>query len=198
MSYLTIFKTTSIDNIPKLKQELSKLDKLTNITVKKEEIPAVVGNLAGDAINILLSSPIQVPLTLYALGEIILKMIEILKQNNKSYDLSGEFAKSIIMSKALKEYKKSYPNEYSKINNKNIKIIQMMEAEPISKKLSRQCISKTAEEIDDDEINYFMGVCLNMPNNNTIIFWYILRNDGKTCTSWSTELPTKNLSKMFN
>jgi len=197
LSQLTIFKTTSIDEIPKLKKELSKLDKLTKIKIEKETMSAVVGNLAGDAVNILLSSPIQVPLTLYTLGDIVLKIIKLLKKTNKHYDLSGEFVESIIVTKALKEYKKEYPLEYPKVNNNNIKIIKMMEAEPTSKKLRHQCISKTAEEIDDDEINYFMGVCLNIPNNNAIIFWYILRNDGKTCVSWTTELSTKKLSKIF-
>ena len=190
MSRLTIFQTQSLKEIPKVKKALKDI-KNTNYKIREENehISAVVGELAGEAVNIIMSPPTQLVLSIIGLldiGSKSWKLIKQLKICNKHFDFDKEFAHSLIVAKAIKTYKKEYREEYQDLLPDNIKYIGPMESEPKSNKLIKICYKNFDDEGLADSGIYFMGVAIKRPNKRSITYWYIIRNDGKICSSWST------------
>lgn len=196
MGRITIFKTETIKEIPEIINDFTKLKEQFNLKEEQEHISAVVGELAGTAVNILMSPEVQVPLTilgLKSLGDDLWKLIKKLQNTNKVYDLDKEFAKALIVSRSLKKYQKDYKKEYQLLSPDAIKMIGIMEAEPENNKLSKICYKNFDDEGLGDSGIYFMGVVIKRPNDRSITYWHIIRNDGKICSSWITQTYTKNL-----
>ncbi len=198
MARLTLFQTESLDEIYEIKTDIKKIKKILKVKEEKEHISAVVGELAGTAVNIIMSPEVQTALTIIGLidlGDRAWNLIKNLNKTNKHFDFDKEFASALVVSKAIKKYKKMYSTEYSTFNPNKIKTIGIMEAEPESKKLNSICFKDFDDEGLGDSGIYFMGVVIKRPNKRSITFWFIIRNDGKICSSWTTQTYTKNLPK---
>ena len=198
MAKITIFQTESLKEIPRIKADIDKIKKTHKIKIKKEQESAVIGELAGNAINILMSNELQVPLTilgLIELGKGGLKLIKKIHTSGKVCDIDKEFASALVFTKALKKYKKEYPNEVKNFNPDKIKTIGIMEVDYASKILNNICL----KNFDDEgrSLMYFMGVIIKRPRKRSLTFWYIIRTDGKTCASWETQTFTNTLPKEY-
>ena len=199
MSRLTIFQTQSLKEIPKVRKTFKDIKKKNyKIEKENEHISAVVGELAGEAINLIMSPQTQLALSIIGLldiGNRSWKLIKQLKTYNKHFDFDKEFAHSLVLTKAIKTYKEEYNDEYPDLLPDNIKYIGPMESEPISNKLINICYKNFEDEGLGDSGIYFMGIVIKRPNKHSITYWYIIRNDGKICSSWSTQTFTKTLPK---
>jgi hypothetical protein len=198
MSRLTIFQTQSLKEIPKVKKTVKKMKKYYNIKKNKEEIPAVVGEFAGEAINLIMSENFQTALTILGLVELGNKSWELIKNikiSKKHFDFDKNFAYALVLSKALKIYKKVYREEYNTLEPSKIKYIGPMEIYTISKKLTKSCYKNFEDEGLADSGVYFIGIVIKRPNKRSITYWFIIRNDGKICSSWSSQTLTKTLPK---
>lgn len=193
MATITIFQTKSLNEIPHAEMAIKQIS-THSVEINNKFESAVIGELAGEAIEIILSEPVQTILSIAGildLGNRVWELIKSIDKTGKVCHTDKEFANALVLAKAIKTYKKTYPKEFHDLHPNNIKTIGIMDANPISNKLSNICY----KDFDDEgrEVVYFMGVVIKRPNNRSLTLWYIIRADGKICSAWETQTFTDRL-----
>ncbi len=193
MATITIFQTKSLNEIPNAELTIKQIN-THSVEIKNKYESAVIGELAGEAIEIILSKPVQTILSIAGILDLGNRVWELTKSIDKAgriCHVDKEFASALVLAKAIKKYKKMYPEEFNDLHPDNIKTIGIMDASPTSSKLSNICY----KDFDDEgrEVVYFMGVVIKRPNSRSLTLWYIIRADGKICSSWETQTFTDRL-----
>ena len=157
MATITIFQTKSLNEIPNAETAIKQIS-THSVEINNKFEAAVIGELAGEAVEIILSEPVQTILSIAGildLGNRVWELIRSIDKTGKVCHIDKEFASALVLAKAIKTYKKIYSEEFHDLHPNNIKTIGIMDANPISNKLSNICY----KDFDDEGrgVVYFMG-----------------------------------------
>jgi len=179
---LTIYKTRNIGEIEGLDEIITSLQSKTPISIDQLKVPAVVGELAGIATDILLSDPLQAIITAVEVGGLLWGIVQLAKRAGKHIRIGKGIARPILLSKAHEEIKNQHPSE--QIDFETIKVWGPMAAEPMEGNIT-ECYKSWDEATDP--IGYFMGIIIPRPRNRAKTLWYLLGAGGELCGSWATQ-----------
>ena len=193
MALLTIYQLEDVQAIEGLKDRIDELGKHISVDVRREHAPAVVGELAGMAVDLLMSPPVQVTLSSIAVGQIIWQIIDLARRAGKKLHIEKPIAKLLVATKAIEAEKETFPNE--EIDPKRIVVYGPMDAEPESG-FAEQCF-----ELWDSAsapVAHFMAVVFPRPRNRVRTVWYLFSGGGDVCASWSTQTFSERLPDFLN
>lgn len=186
---LTILKTNSTDQIPGLQENLVELEKLTEVRIKFEYIPSVVGqSLAGEAIKIILSDPIQALKNAAEIGLMIWGILKAVQAVGKKIHLTKKMAAPLLISKVKQDVisEKLYENDLLE----KAKIWGPMEIDSIEGPIFKFTSSEIEALVP---FALMMAVILPIPGGRSRTYWNILKADGEILGSWTTQTLTERL-----
>ncbi len=186
---LTILKTSSTDQIPGLQDNLINLEKLTKVQVKSEHVPAVVGqSLAGEAIKIILSDPVQTIKNAAEIGILLWGILKAVQALGKKIHLTKKIAGPLLISKSKQDAisNKVYVNDLMD----KARVWGPMEIDSIDGPLFNY-ISSEIEALVPFAL--LMVVMIPIRRNRSRTYWNILKADGEILGSWTTQTLTERL-----
>jgi len=179
MGSILIHQTDRVSDIAGLSEVIDEIGELAEIKIRTSHVSAVAGELAGTAIEILLSPTTQALLNAAALGALLWKVISLLGLAGKKVFISKDLTVPLIASKVKDELEHEF-DEWSE----NIRIWGPMEAE-ITDGPAANCIEEYEEALG--QIAYFIALAIPKPNNRVKTIYYLLGAGGKLCGSWTTQ-----------
>ncbi len=182
MASLLLYQVADPKIVPGLPEALEELKSHTKVTVRTAEVPAVAGELAGWATEILVSIPVQALVNAATLGVVLWKIIGLIRKAGKKTFLGKEIVLPLLASKAKEDFGEDLLNDEE--NPDAIRVWGPMEAEMISGPLT-ECIEEYEEAFGP--IAYFMAIAVARPQNRVRTTYYILGAGGKLCGSWTTQ-----------
>ena len=181
-SGIIILQAEDYRTIPGLAEVLEEMKPHSNVKIKTDHIPAVIGEFAGMATEIVLSDYSQALLNAAALGAILWKAIELIKKAGKRIVIGKEIVLPLVASKA----EENFEDEFSAArgNEESIRVWGPMAAEltdgPFSA-FDMECEQNLGEEA------YFMAMSVALPRNRVKTIYYILGGKGEILSSWTTQ-----------
>ena len=190
---LTIYRLRELNEIENLSDRIDELRyQGANVTLMREDIPAVVGELAGIATKILLSTPAQALVNLVAIGNILWDIIKLVKNAGKRMRIGKKLVKPLIVAKAMESIESQLENATERINR--AKVFGPMEAEPEAGAV-KICYESWDQAMDP--VAYFMALALPIPRGRVKTLWYLLCAGGDLVASWQTQTFSERVLDFF-
>lgn len=171
--------TNDVGDVAGLSELLEEIRPVAKVDTSTHHVPAVVGELAGTALKILISQPAQAILALVAFGELLWKIIDFLRKRGKKLLISKELATPLVANKAMEDL----GNEF-KESSDSVRIWGPMEAQLTDGPVVN-CIEEYKEAFGP--MGYFIAIAITRPNNRIKTIYYLLGAGGKLCGSWTTQ-----------
>jgi hypothetical protein len=179
---ITIYQLEDIHDLPEIEDEISKLQRLADVSVSQRPIPAVVGDLAGIATKILLSEPVQAFTTAVEIGGILWAIILGAKRAGKSIRVGKGMVRPLLLSKLKSQTSNDYQTD--NLDLEESFVWGPMETDPISgfaEDLNKGWDGATCP------ICYFMAVVVPRDRDRIRTFWYLLSASGEVVSAWTTQ-----------
>ena len=178
---ICIYQTENVDDLTEIKPYLDKLREFENVEIEYFHQSAVAGELAGIAVDILLSKEVQIALSSIAVGQLLWQMLQALKKIGKKCLISANTAKLVALFKAT---------EKIKADGEEAELEKFIVYGPMTAELDID-MSSLCELVDtqDDYLfsTYFLGVVFPKPRNRVKTIWYLFQDSGDILASWSTQ-----------
>lgn len=181
-STLTIYRMGRPEEIEGISASLDLLREKTHIIVTQKKVPAVVGELAGTATEILLSDPVQALKSAVEIGILLWGIIKAAKNMGKYLRIGKGIVVPLLAAKAHEDVLKDGLPEGAYFDE--ARVWGPMEAEPTGG-FAMDC----SIEWDGatSPVAYFMGIAIARPKQRVRMFWYLLGAGGNVCASWTTQ-----------
>ncbi len=178
---ITIYQTDDISEVKGLGEAVAELNTISKVKIESEHIPAV-SDYFGKAINLILSEPVETILTIYALGEMINKIIKLVKKAEKKITLS----KGAVRLLALSKLRESDPMVEQIDDIENPVVWGPMLIETFGGELKD---IKSSIEYDSacGEKAYLIVIAVKKNPNRVRTIWQIIGTDGILLLSWTTQ-----------
>ncbi|MEH0673053.1 hypothetical protein [Vibrio owensii] len=190
---IRIFKTSHLDDIPEIQNYLSQLQELDAIEIDYFHQSAVAGELAGMAVDILMSKEVQITLSSIAMGQLLWKIVETLKKLGKQFSISSKTAKLIALFKTQEAVQKQ--NESVAVND--YLVYGPMSAE-LDVDLSTLCANEDTQSDDMYFSSCFLAVVFPRPRGRVKTIWYLFQHSGDILASWSTQTLADRMPDFLN
>ena len=169
---ITIYRTRRSELEADLEGNVAKLENWDGVKVLHDRQPAVVGELAGEAVQILLSDSVQAFTKLAEIGGLIWATIRALRKAGKHFDIGKTEAKAIAAHNSEKEIEgDAAPTPV---------VWGPMRARPESG-IPKEHLMQENPGI------FFVGVVTPQPNERARTYWYLVSKEGEVCVSWHTQ-----------
>lgn len=182
MASLLLYQVNDPKHVPGLVEALEELRAYTKAEIRPRQLPAVSGELAGYAIDILISEPVQALTNLAALGAILWKIIDLAKKAGKRIFIGKGSAKLLVAARAKDDLVNDSPSE--EVSFESFRVWGPMEAElkdgPII-----ECVKQYDEAVGP--VAYLTAIAIARPRNRVRTTWYLLGAEGRVCGSWTTQ-----------
>ena len=186
---LTILRTSTVDDIPGLRDEITRLESLTNVRLKSDYVPTVVGSaLAGDVIQIILSDPVQALKTVAEIGILLWGILKSIKLLGKHVHFTKKLTFPLLISKS-KDDSISDGCYDDRLFNK-AKVWGPMEIDSIDGPFFEYSSSEIEALVP---FAMLMAVVVPIHKNRSRTYWNILKADGNILGSWTTQTFTEKL-----
>lgn len=179
MGSILIHKTGKVGDVEGLLGAIEDLRAHADVRIEQTRVSAVAGELAGVALDILISQPAQAILNAAAFGALLWKVIELLRKAGKKLLISKDLVLPLAASKA----KDDLGEDFS-ANPESIKIWGPMAAS-IEEGSALDCLEEYREALGP--LAYFMAIAVLVPNNRVKTTYYLLGAGGKVCATWTTQ-----------
>lgn len=103
---MTIYRLRRKEIDPALSDAVSRLEEAAEVEVTEKRVPAVAGQLAGEAIQILLSDPVQAFTTAAEIGALIWGIIKAARAAGKHLSVGPKEAKAMAASESKEKVDK--------------------------------------------------------------------------------------------
>lgn len=188
---LTIFCLNEVSEVTGLKDELEKLGALSEINIQKNDFPAAFGELAGQAIQILISDPVQAITTAVTLGDIFYSIIKLIKKSGKRLRIDKELAKLLALAKLSEKQ-----SEEKQINNIEDSVVWgPMLIEPLEGFLLKESEDRGYDASGDK--SFLIAIALPKEPRTIRTIWQIISVDGTRLTSWATQTLAERVPDFF-
>lgn len=163
-----------------LSQAAAELREDKRVKIRESDVPAVVGKLAGRAVEILVSEPVLATLALAEIGRLLSQAVTAAKKLGKKAALS----KPASMAVGLFHAKKSADQLDDEVQLQAAKVWGPMEV-MLESELPEGCVE--AWDGATSPYGTFMGVAIPVPRERVRTFWYLMGPDGTVCAQWQTQ-----------
>lgn len=191
---LVIYELENTDDIKGLNECIESLREMQEIKVEHKHVPAVVGELAGIATEILLSDTVQITLTSIGIGQLLWKTVGLIKSAGKKLSIGANVARLIALFKASEDENNDFHKESLDFNK--VVVYGPMCAE-VNSELS-QSYDKTEEDDECFPGAFFIGIVFPRPRNRVKTIWFLFRESGTIITSWSTQTFFERMPDFLN
>ena len=189
MGSILIHKTNDISDVAGLPETIDEIIAFAEVKTSTGHVPAVAGELAGSALEILLSPTTQGLLNAAALGALLWKTIELLRKAGKKLLISKDLTIPLVACKAKAELGREFEE-----NSENVRIWGPMEAE-ITDGPAATCIEEYEEALGPKA--YFVAFSIARRNNRVKTTYYLLGAGGKLCGSWTTQTDSERVPEFL-
>jgi hypothetical protein len=183
----------NLDDIPEVQAYISQLQEYDTIEINYFHQSAVAGELAGMAVDILMSKEVQITLSSIAMGQILWQMIQTLKKLGKRFSISSKTAKLIALFKTEEDVKK----QRKSVEVSNYLVYGPMSAE-LDIDLSTLCANEDTQSDDMYFSTYFLAVVFPRPKGRVKTIWYLFQHSGDILASWSTQTLAERMPNFLN
>jgi hypothetical protein len=176
---ILIFQTKDTDEIPGLSSAINEIRNHHEVTLENDTFSAVIGEFAGDVLDILIAHPTQAFLNAAALGTVLWKIIDLLRKAGKKIMIGKKLVIPLIASKAQDDFvgdKTLKPDSF--------KVWGPMEANIIDGPMAG-CIENHLEALSPKA--YFLAIAKSKPRNRVKTTYYLLGAGGKVGGTWTTQ-----------
>nr|WP_321281176.1 hypothetical protein [uncultured Vibrio sp.] len=190
---ICVYQTDDLDELSEIQPYLNKLKELETVEIEYFHQSAVVGELAGTAVDILMSKEVQITLSTIAVGQILWQLIGTLKSLGKKFSISHNTAKRI----ALFKTNEAIVSRGEKSEVSNYLVYGPMTAE-LDIDLSSLCAN---EDIESDDMYFdtcFLAVVFPRPRERVKTIWYLFQHSGEILASWSTQTYANRMPDFLN
>lgn len=190
---ICIFQTDNLDELSEIQPYLEKLKELEDVRIEYFHQSAVAGELAGMAVEILMSKEVQIALSSVAVGQILWQMLGGLKKLGKKFSITSNTAKLI----ALFKTSEAIQTDREDIDVKDYLVYGPMTAE-LDVDLSVLCAN---EDTESDEMYFdtcFLAVVFPRPRQRVKTIWYLFQHTGDILASWSTQTYAERMPDFLN
>ena len=157
-----------------LAQAVSRLEDATEVRIAEEHVPAVAGELAGDAIRILLSDPVEAFTTAAEIGALIWGIIKAARAAGKHFSLNKKETKALAAAEAQKE-----ADNDAKLKGQPV-VWGPMAAHPENKRTA-ECMSEYPQGMA------LTAIIFPRERDRVKTYWYLISDEGVVCAAWSTQ-----------
>lgn len=186
---LTIFCLNEVSEVTGLKDELDKFGALSEINIQKNDFPAAFGELAGQAIQILISDPVQAITTAVTLGDIFYNIIKLIKKSGKRLRIDKELAKLLALSKLSEKKEKQIYNIEDSV------VWGPMLIEPLEGFLLKESEDHGYDASGDKA--FLIAIAIPKEPRRIRTIWQIISVDGTRLTSWATQTLAERVPDFF-
>lgn len=184
---ITIYQFSDPSKIPGLEKHIDQLRSVTGITTSTYHESAYLGQLAGDAFQIVLSDPVQGIKNIVEIGLILWGIVGTLKAAGKKLRIGKKLVPPLLVSEAQRS---SNENDSISLDGCGEPVFWgpmiVTNPEGFAKKLLDDYVEECSPE------GYFMAIVMAKPNGRAQTRWYLLSADASICASWKTQtLDTK-------
>lgn len=179
MGSIFVHTTNELSEVPGLLDLIEELRVHSDVRIEHTEVRAVAGELAGAALDILISQPVQAILNAAALGTLLWKVIDLLRRGGKKLLISKDLVLPLVVSKTKDDLGIDFDG-----NLDSIKIWGPMKAS-IKDGPVANCLEEYKEALGS--LAFFMAIAVSMPNNRVKTIYYLLGAGGKVCGTWTTQ-----------
>jgi hypothetical protein len=169
---MTLYGMAHPNEIPDLQDLLDELADATDIRVSVHDESAVVGELAGRALEILLSPPMDAIVRLTEVGAIVLAIVKRARTYGRSLRIGRKVASVLAASTASD----AHPDRVAKPN------VWSLEIEP--KGELWQCCYDVWDGAASP-MAYLVRVTVPLPQDCSADEWFVLAAGGKVCAAWT-------------
>jgi hypothetical protein len=179
-SALLIYKSTRSSVEPEVAEALRQLEQ-TSVSIEEAHVPAVVGNLAGTAINILLSPEGQALANLIQIGTPLWFVVRAAARAGRRVFVHKKAAGPLAaaaMKEELNQQGSTKDLDFSKS-----KVWGPMEAEPL--------VGFSPDSFANDGASspaaYFVAIAMQWPCSRVRTYWYVVTDRGELACAWWTQ-----------
>lgn len=179
---ITIFRTSSLEDMPILNDYINQLEKNTKVQLHSEHMPAVVGELAGKAIQIILSDPIQAVKNAAEIGILLWGVLKAIKSVGKHVHLTKKAGRLLLLSKSKEDAISE--GRYNEISFEKARVWGPMEIDSVKGPLFEYLSSEVEALVP---FAMLMAVIVPIKGDRARTYWNILKADGEILGSWTTQ-----------
>ncbi len=190
---ICVYQTDDLDELSEIQPYLNKLKELETVEIEYFHQSAVVGELAGTAVDILMSKEVQITLSTIAVGQVLWQLIGTLKSLGKKFSISHNTAKRI----ALFKTNEAIVSRGEKSEVSNYLVYGPMTAE-LDIDLSSLCANEDTESDDMYFDTCFLAVVFPRPRERVKTIWYLFQHSGEILASWSTQTYANRMPDFLN
>jgi hypothetical protein len=188
---LTIYQTATLSEIEGAEDAVHLLENKTSVSLSRSKEPAVLGELAGWAQQMLLSDPAQSGIAAAEIGAILWAIIKAAKRAGKHLRVGKGLVKPLLLA-IVGENEESGDTKVSVLSNSVV--WGPMAAEP----LGGLALQGTQDwDGATDPLAYFMAIVSPRPRNRVRTVWYLLSSGGQLCGSWVTQTYRERLPEFL-
>ena len=170
---MTIYLSRRNGLDPALAEAVSQLEGATEVEITEKHVPAVAGELAGDAIQILLSDPVEAFTTAVEIGALIWGVIKAMRVAGKHLSLGKKEVKALAAAEAKEVHDEAQPQGEPVIWGP-------MTAQPESGKTA-ECMSEHSQRM------LLTAIVFPIARARARTYWYLISDEGDVCATWSTQ-----------
>jgi hypothetical protein len=183
---LLIYRSRREEAEPTLRAALGDAES-AGLEVTEVGLPAAVGNLAGTAISVLVSSPVQAFLNVVALGAVVLGIIKAARGVGRRLLVSKDAARYLGAERASKCVALDPPRE--PFEPDAVSVIGPMAAVPLIGFPPETCEST---EFSGSRVS-LVAFAFPWHRKRVRTYWYLISDTGDTISSWYTQTLSERL-----
>lgn len=177
---LLIFQTTRRQAEPDLRDTLTQVEALGG-RIKETRLPAVHGELAGTALQVLLSEPVQAFINAIELGGAFWLAIAAARRVGRKVWVGKPAARVMGAAKVESELLKELRGQ--RASRSEIVVWGPMHAEPIAGFKDTYFF----QDVAGTATVHLVAFVVPWPNRRARTYWYLISDSGELCASWYTQ-----------
>lgn len=185
---LIIYQVVAPEDLPDLSQVINDLQTRVPLEIRKCDVPAVVGELAGAAIDILISNPVQAILNAAEVGTLIWVLIKKVKAGGRCLRINKALARILMIARATEDLRKDARRPEKLISR--ARVWGPMDAQSLGGMIS-ECGGDTDDAYMPEA--FLMAVVFPWPRKRARTYWYLMSAGGILCASWCTQTFVRRL-----
>lgn len=169
---ITIYRTRRSELDSELEDKIAQLEDRDGVEVSHERYPAAIGELAGEAVQILTSDSVQAFTKLVEIGGLIWATIRALREASQYFDIGKSEAEALAAHDTADEIAEDVvPTPV---------VWGPMEARPESG-IPKDHLARENPGI------FFVGIVTPRPNDRARTYWYLVSKKGEISVAWHTQ-----------